>query len=555
MYLRTSKSKTADGNKVTYYYLAHNERDPDTGVSKANIIHNFGRADDVDRQDLVRLCSSIAKVCGLEVNDMFSNKAATKRNALPKGVKQLETWPLGSVWVIEALWDRLDIGPELRTIQKENKYRIAYERGLLAETANRMCEPESKLGVWDRWLERVYLPSCKGLKLAQMYEAMDMLHENAERVEEAVFFKTADLLNLEVDVIFYDTTTFEFSIDQADEEGDPRQFGHSKSGTWTPQVVVALAVTRQGIPVRSWVFPGNTSDVDTVKRVKEDLRGWKLGRALFVGDSAMNSEANRERLARACGTYLLAVRSGSIKEVQEKVINRPGRYRTIADNLKVKEVILGSGVKRRRYILCYNPKEAKHQALHRKQILAEIKKELSKHPLRGATAKWAIELMASKRYGRYVKASYGEVVIDQEAITKAKRNDGKWVVMTNDDTLSLEDAAEGYKNLLVIERCFRTLKRTQISMSPMYHWLPRRIEAHVKICVLALLIERVAELKTGMSWPRIRRELDRLQVTEYRNNSHHFFQRNELPPKVGEILKKLEISVPKTVLAVSDAKK
>ena len=555
MYLRTSKSKTADGQKVTYYYLAHNERDPNTGVSKANIIHNFGRADDVDRQDLVRLCSSIAKVCGLEVNDMFSGNAATKRNALPKGVKQLETWPLGTVWVIEALWDRLDIGPELRNIQKENKYRIAYERALLAETANRMCEPESKLGVWDRWLDRVYLPSSKGLKLAQMYEAMDMLHENAERIEEAVFFKTADLLNLEVDVIFYDTSTFEFSIDYADEDDDLRQLGHSKQGTWTPQVVVALAVTREGIPVRSWVFPGNTSDVDTVKRVKEDLRGWKLGRALFVGDSAMNSEANRERLARACGTYLLAVRSGSLKEVQQKVLNRPGRYRKIADNLKVKEVIIGTGVKRRRYILCFNPKEAKRQALHRKQVLIEIKQKLSEHQSHWATAKWAIELMASKRYGRYLKVDCGEVVINQAAIKKEKRMDGKWVVTTNDDTLSLEDAATGYKNLLVIERCFRTLKRTQISMSPMHHWLPRRIEAHVKICVLALLIERVAEVATGMSWSRIRRELDRIQVTEYKNDSYHFFQRNELPTKAGEILKKLEISAPKTVLGVSEAKK
>jgi hypothetical protein len=76
------------------------------------------------------------------------------------------------------------------------------------------------------------------------------------------------------------------------------------------------------------------------------------------------------------------------------------------------------------------------------------------------------------------------------------------VLETNDDTISLQDAASGYKGLLVIERCFRSLKRTQIKMTPMFHWLPHRIEAHVRICVLALLIERVAELACAQSWFR-----------------------------------------------------
>src|SRR5210317_1788774 len=175
--------------------------------------------------------------------------------------------------------------------------------------ANRLCEPESKLGVWDRWLSKVYLPSCQSLKLEQMYEAMDLLYEHRQQVEKHVFFQTANLFNLKVDLIFYDTTTASFSIDQED---DLRRFGHSKEGTWAPQVVVALAVTPEGLPVKSWVFPGNTADVSTVERVRSDLRGWNLNRAIFVADSAMNSKNNREELARACGKYLLATRMASI---------------------------------------------------------------------------------------------------------------------------------------------------------------------------------------------------------------------------------------------------
>jgi hypothetical protein len=89
------------------------------------------------------------------------------------------------VWAIEVLWERLGLGPTLRPALAQQKGRVPYERALLAMTANRLCEPESKLGVWDRWLSRVYLPSCRGLKLPQMYEAMDFLHGQAEEVERA----------------------------------------------------------------------------------------------------------------------------------------------------------------------------------------------------------------------------------------------------------------------------------------------------------------------------------------------------------------------------------
>jgi transposase len=240
-----------------------------------------------------------------------------------------------------------------------------HERALLAMVANRLCEPDSKLGVWDRWLQKVYMPSCKTLKLYQIYEAMDLLHWNVAEVENAIFFHVAYLFNLVVDVIFYDTTTASFSIDEADEDTETgagfRKYGHSKDGTWSPQIVVALAVTREGLPVRSWVFPGNTSDVDAVKKVREDLRGWKLGRALFVADSGMNCSTNRDELARACGKYLLATRMASVSEIKEEVLSKPGRFRTIAQNLQAKEVVVVDGELRRRYILCYNPREAERE--------------------------------------------------------------------------------------------------------------------------------------------------------------------------------------------------
>ncbi len=562
MYLRATKRKNKDGSVVTYYQLAHNERHPKTKKPIARIIHRFGRADKLDRSELVRLCQSIARVCCLQLHDPLEGSRGESllkdKAGFPQDVKLIETVALGTIVVIEALWERLGIGTVLRDIgDRKKRSRVAYERALLAMTANRLCEPESKLGVWDRWLSKVYLPSCNDLKLDHMYEAMDFLHDQIDKVEERIFLKTANLLNLDVDLIFYDTTTASFSIDYEDSEGETdeealRKRGKSKEGSWTPQVVVALAVTRDGLPVRSWVFPGNTTDVTTIKQIKSDLRGWNLGRAMFVADSGMNSKENRAELSRACGKYLLATRMASVSEIKKEVLLKRGRYQVIKDNLQAKEVIVGDGERRRRYIVCYNPKEAKRQKHHREMIIQQLQRELDSHRDKKATAQWAIELLASKRYKRYLKITANDKIsIDRAAVREAKKYDGKWVIETNDDTISVEDAAKGYKGLMVIERCFRSLKQTQIKMTPMYHWVSRRIETHVKICVLGLLIERIAELACLKPWSHIRRSLEKLQISEFHTMEHVFFKLNEVDNQVREVFNKLEIPLPASVSGIS----
>jgi len=551
MYLRKVSRKNNDGSVVEYYQLAHNERHPVTRKPVAKIIHHFGRADQIDRDMLVRLCSSIARVCDVSVvNPENVESKQMESGAFPKDLKIIGTRILGTVWVIEQLWEKLGIGKTLRDICARKKIAAPYERALLAMTANRLCAPESKLGVWDRWLSKVFLPSCDDIELDHMYEAMDLLHEHSEQIEKSIFFSTANLFNRTVDLIFYDTTTASFSIDAGD--GDEfRKIGRPKEGGWSVQVIVALAVTSDGLPVRSWIFPGNTTDVTTVSKVREDLRGWNLGRALFIADAGMNSVDNREELSKACGKYILACRMSSVDEIKKDVLNKPGRYTQIKDNLQAKEVIVGDGERRRRYILCYNPTEAERQKKHRLELVAILKAELEKHKDKTASAKWAIELLASQRFKRYLLITEENTIrIDQGKIREAAKYDGKWVLQTNDDTISLEDAACGYRSLLVIERCFRSLKKTQIRMTPMYHWLQRRIESHVRICVMALLIQRVAEIECKASWGQIRHSLETLQATEFFSINHRIFRRNELSAEASLLLEKLKIPVPKAVLSI-----
>lgn len=184
---------------------------------------------------------------------------------------------------------------------------------------------------------------------------------------------------------------------------------------------------------------------------------------------------------------------------------------------------------------------------HREQVVAFLEKELEDHCSRKANTQWAIDLLASSRFRRYVVIKSNNIRIDRGSIREADKYDGKWVLETNDDTISVEDAACGYKGLMVIERCFRSLKRTQIKMTPMFHWVPHRIETHVKICVLALLIERIAEIICKEPWGRIRRGLEQLQISHFFANGYSFYRRNEIPIKAHNMLNQLKIPVPKLV--------
>jgi Transposase DDE domain len=275
--------------------------------------------------------------------------------------------------------------------------------------ANRLVEPLSKLACHEQWLPtRVHLPEAAAVSLDQLYGALDFLETHSAEIEREVFFRTADLFRADVDLIFWDTTSVYFEVDDEDEDAQTRRGrtlpplrkrGHSKDRRdGDPQIVVGLALTREGLPVRTWVFPGNTVDVTTVARVKDDLRGWKLGRAIFVGDAGMDSEANRKELSKGLGHYILAMPVGKLKEVQDDVLARPGRFRKVAETLEVKEVVIGEGERRRRYIVCRNQDEAARQRHHRAEILAALKAELGRlDPEAPAHSKRACELVASAR--------------------------------------------------------------------------------------------------------------------------------------------------------------
>ena len=234
-------------------------------------------------------------------------------------------------------------------------------------------------------------------------------------------------------------------------------------------MVVGLARTRDGLPVRSWVFPGNTADVSTIDDLKADLRGWRLNRSVFVGDSGMFSEATRQRLSRALGRYILAVPMRKVTEVPLEVLTRAGRSRDVAHNLRVKEVYVGTGERRRRYGVCDHPDEAKREQAPRERLLDVVRAASAALDTRPADPpKRACELLASRRFGPYLQRdARGRLSINATKGAGEAKDDGTFGVTTTDDPLDAAALALGYTSMLWIEGCFRRMKSTGLQTRPL----------------------------------------------------------------------------------------
>jgi Transposase DDE domain len=547
MYLRTTQRRNKDGSVVRYYALAENVRHPGKGYVEARVVHSFGRADRLDRAALARLVASIRRIL---------EDAGGRDGSSVGGIAIEAAFELGVVHVARALWAKLGIGEAVQARVAEQRLQAPHVAALLAMVAQRLDRPGSKLACHERWLDRVWLPEAHGLGLYQLYRALDLLAEHGDAVERAVFWRAADLFKLDVDLVFYDATTAWFETAEEDVAAhewrgltfEPlRRRGHSKEGRDNdPQVVIALAVTRDGVPVRSWVFPGATPDVTTVRKIKDDLRAMRLGRVLFVGDAGLYSKANLDELAEGAGRYVLAAPIGRVREIRDEVLSHPGRYADVTPSLRAKEVVLGEGERRRRYVLCLNEEEADRQRRRRAEILeAELASLKADHP------KAACRLIASRRFGPYLsRDDGGRPYLDREKVRRAEQLDGKFVLTTNDDTLSVADIALGYKGMWVIESCFRRMKTTGLAVRPMFHWMPHRITAHVKLCVLALMIQRTAEIATGLSWRQLAGTLERLKAVRYTSEGRTIVQATTVGPELADVLGKLEVPAPKAILAV-----
>jgi hypothetical protein len=550
MYIRTISRRNKDGSEVRYVQLAHNVWDKEAKCAKAQMIWSFGREDELDKEALRRLARSIGR--------FLSPEDALEAGAGPLAF--LSSAPLGGAWVLDHLWRELKIDEALAKLLKGRKHTTPVERAIFSMVAGRALAPSSKLATCD-WVTRVAVPGVEEASVHNLYRAMDFLLEAQEDIQREVFFSVANLLNLEVDLIFFDTTSVYFECEEEDEDtGDEpglRKRGYSRDKRPDlPQAVVGLAVTREGIPVRCWTWPGNTMDMSVIREVKDDLAGWRLSRVVTVTDRGFSSEDNLRYLQRGGGHYICGEKMRAGKPIVEAALASPGRYKKVAGNLEVKEITVGDGEARVRYVLVRNPERARRDKAERESIIRALAEELSRlretkgegHP------KAACALLSHRAYGRYLKVGKsGGPVLDRKRIQEDERLDGKYLIRTSDDTLPAEDVALGYKQLSEVEAAFRSLKHT-LDIRPVNHRKADRIKSHVLLCWLALLLIRVAENRCSDTWRNLRGELDRMHLGIFSGPDGLLKQRTETTPAQRRIFSALDIPEPPLISEISPKK-
>jgi hypothetical protein len=568
MYLRQTRRTNRDGSVVSYLQLAHNERHRDTGAPTAKVIHNFGRADKVDQDALKRLVSSISR---------FLTPEQAASAAADVEVQVLDSRRLGAAWTLDQIWERLGIGAAIRRVAEGRRLDgEAVERVIFSLVAQRALEPGSKLAATGWVAERVAIGNCAGFSDDAAYAGMDFLLESLPQIAAEIFSSVAHLLNLDLDLIFVDTTSTYWETEgpdllpelQEDDgkdagAGDPvspvesgrRAFGHSKDfRTDLPQVVIAMAVTRDGVPVRCWTFAGNEPDTAIIRTVKDDLGAWNLRRMVWVADRGFASAANRAYLTRGGGHYIHAEKLRHTNTEAAAALARPGRYRTVADNLRVKEIHVApgghgdgdEGARAVRFVVCHNPEQADRDAAVRTNLITHLEQLIEGSDAWTASrrSEFVGSLKAKPGLRRYLRRTdSGLLRVDAAAAKREAHLDGKWLLRTSDATLTPEDLAAAYKQLLAVERGWRDMK-SSLGLRPVFHYREDRIRAHVQLCWLALLLIRVLENATGDTWRNTAHELDRMHLVTLATPDGQVAQRSTTTPRQKQILEALDLPEP-----------
>jgi transposase len=577
---------------VRYLQLTHNEWDATTKTSRPKVLHSFGREDQLDRDAIRRLVASLTRL--LDPATALTSTDTIGTTAGQAGLAFTSSRPVGGTLVLDALWRRLGIDTVMTRLLEGRKRDPRTERVLFALVANRALEPGSKLAA-ARWVtRRAHIDGLAETTDDACYRAMDWLLDIAPDLEKEVFWQVATLLDHEVDLLFFDTTSTYFETDEPDTpvtrdaHGRPvpdstatdstatdstatdstatdstatdsgpdaaaegvgfRTYGKSKdSRDDLPQVVIGMAVTRAGIPVRVWCWPGNTTDSALIRQAREDMRDWTLARVMWVADRGFSSKENRRELRRGGGHYIIGekLRSGSAEATA--ALSRQGRYQHVRDNLQVKEVKIAED---ERFVICYNPEQAERDTALREVMIGKLTALITGTDQLSVTKRAELRGRISTMPGlnRFLRVTPGGLLrIDKRKITSETNLDGKYLLRCSDPALSAEDIALGYKQLLQVERGWRDMKTT-LELRPVYHRLEDRIRAHVILCWLALLLIRIAETTTSDTWNRLREELQELHVGTFEGPAGTFRQRTELTTEQRDILDKLGIDPPKKII-------
>ena len=558
-----------------YVQLVESFRDEDGRVKKRTVA-TLGRLDQLTGE-LDSVIDGLLKVAGRAPS--IGPIAAPPVTAQPCVAFETAR-ALGNVWTLTELWKDLGFS-DLRRVFRRSRHTIDVEALIRIMVLNRLCDPDSKLGVL-RWLETVALPDMeiKAPTHQQLLRSMDALMDNQGAVDGVIAGLLRPLVDQDLSMAFYDMTTIR-AEGLATVPGDLRKFGMSKEGLIARQFMLGVVQTSDGLPIYHEVFEGNTAETKTLlpilKKVME--RFPNLSRLILVADRGLLSLDNLEAL-QAIRLHPAKGQAPSQAAPLEFIIAVPGRrYTEFTELLKplqthcaaasdeITRELAWNGL---RLVVAHDPATAREQGQSRQTQMTELesqakgwagklddqeqgtKKKGRKLSDSGAKARF-YHAVCEARLGKILKvdmkAELFSYAIDEDALQLAELMDGKLLVVTNVADINPEQVIERYKSLADIERGFKVLK-SELEIGPVYHRLPERIRAHASICFMALILHRVMRMRlraanTGITPERALQGLKKIQ--------HHRVSINGAAPLSGvssmtaehsAMLKALQVKTP-----------
>lgn len=565
---------TASGPR-RYVQLVESYRD-EAGRVKKRTVATLGRVDQL-AGELDSVIDGLLKVSG---RAPLVAKAGTSAALAASALSFESARALGNVWTLTELWKELGFS-DLRRVFRRTRHTIDVEALIRIMVLNRLCDPESKMGVL-RWVQTVALPDVEVTELThqQLLRSMDALMDNQDAVDGVIASLLRPLVDQDLSVAFYDMTTIR-AEGLATVEGDVRRFGMAKEGLIARQFMLGVVQTSEGLPIYHEVFEGNTAETKTmlpiVKKVMQ--RFPHLRRLVLVADRGLLSLDNLEAL-QAIRLNPAKGQGASQGQALEFIIAVPGRrYTEFADLLgkcQLKCALSGTETAGEiawnglRLVVAHDPAVALEQHRKRRAKMAELeglaggwvgKLEGQDEGVKKRGRKLSDSGTKARFYRAVCEAHFANIIkvdlkaelfsyaIDENALRLAEMMDGKLLVVTNVQDLEPGAVIERYKSLADIERGFKVLK-SELEIGPVYHRLPERIRAHASICFMALILHRVMRMRlragqTGLTPERALQSLKRIQHHRVSiNGARPLSGVSTMTTELSQVLRALKVKTP-----------
>jgi len=539
--------RTQTNGSRTYLLIVDNQWVD--GKVKQRVLHRLGRLDELLASgQLDSLLQSLGR---------FSEKLSVLGAHARGDSITTRSARIGPALIFERLWQACSINTVLTALLEGRRFEFSVERAIFLTVLHRLLAPGSDRAA-EKWKDDYAIEGVADLELHHLYRAMAWLGEvlpkdqqdgatpfaprtNKDRIEEALFQRRRDLFS-DLEIVFFDTTSIYFEGQGGESLG---QRGHSKDHRPDlKQMVVGMVLDRNGNPVCSELWPGNTADVKSLVPIVERLRSrFGIGSVCIVADRGMISAATLAEVERRKWSYILGVRMRSSTEAKA-VVARGGRYAEVhpkSDDrddpspLKVKEVWVEDA---RRYVVCLNEDQATKDRHDREAVVASLRDALSKGDK---------SLVGNKGYRKYLRAGGKQFAVDEEKIKEEARYDGKWVLTTNMD-LPAPEVALKYKQLWMVEDVFRSMK-SLLDTRPIYHKCDETIRGHVFCSFLALLLrkeleDRLARRQWKLEWADVVRDLDNLVEMEVAISGKGYVFRGQSSGVTGKVFQACGVALP-----------